>query len=111
VDDWLYARYCASRNYALVITPNPSKKTIELNPDGTAPHQRIGNGWAGGATYTATSTYSTNPNLIPDPPKKKTWKDVKKELAGYYLLFAVMVGTMQFIVWIIEGIIKLVKWL
>lgn len=79
-------------------------ETIELNPDGTYPNRQQREM---SASYTCTT--STNNGFIPNPPKKKTWKDYREDLFAFYLLMAAAVGTGKIIVWIADGIIMLVK--
>lgn len=95
--------------------PQPTKKTLKLNPDGTFPRKYIGidygydMGDATVNTFVTTSTTSTDPDFIPTPPKKKTWKDYRKDLFGYYLLYAVVIGTGTILIYLIKGIVWLVK--
>ena len=83
-------------------------KDIELNPDGTFPrkYKNVDYGYT-----TTTSTYTADPNFIPDPPKEKNWRKELKDTALYFwVMWWLAWGTGYLIYYeIIKGIIWLVR--
>lgn len=78
---------------------------IELNPDGTFPHSKPRY-----ESFTTTTTTYTG-DFKPTPKKKLTWKAVREDLLGFAVMYFLAVGVVQTLCWLINGLIKLIKWL